>query len=70
MPEGLALQGAGLAANKIIKDVLVLHSNTCSLTRVTQLHIVVLVSHITLYVTASIGLYTCISNRIRIHVHL
>jgi len=45
---------ARLAANKIINDLLVIHSNTCSLTRVIQLHIAVCVSHITLYVTASI----------------
>ena len=69
MPEGPALQGVRLAANKLIKHV-VMHSDTCSLTRVTQLHIAVCVSHITLYVTVSIGLYTCISNRIRMHMYI
>ena len=33
-------KGARLASNKIIKNILVIHSNTCSLTRVTQLHII------------------------------
>jgi len=51
------MQGARLAANKIIKDVLVIHSNTCSLTRVTQLHIVVCVSHICCYFYRLIHMY-------------
>ena len=54
---GPAMQGARLAANKIIKDVLVIHSNTCSLTRVTQLHIVVCVSHICCYFYRLIHMY-------------
>jgi len=53
-----------LAVNKIIKDVLVIDSNTCSLTRVTLLNRSACVSY---YITCYC-LYTCISNRIRIHV--
>ena len=33
--EGPALQGGRLADNKIIKDVLIVHSNTCTLIWVT-----------------------------------
>ena len=42
-PRAWHCKGARLIANKIIKDVLVIHSNTCNLTRVTQLHIIVCV---------------------------
>jgi len=54
-PRARHCKGPAWLTNKIIKDVLVIHSNTCSLSWVTQLHIVVCVSHITLYVTASIS---------------
>ena len=38
--EGPALQGARLAGDKIINDVLIIHSNTCRLTRVNQLYVI------------------------------